>query len=351
MDIEIKGDVISASAVSTSTNFKTELGAPIMVAFDVTNKCNFRCLHCFNHSGEDIFSDELNNEGKLDVVDQIIQLKPYIVCLCGGETTCCEELIKIISRLKKVVPTVNMVSNGYLITKEVSKKLKEADINNVQISVDGINAEQHDTFRGKYGAFNKAMEAIKNLKDEGINVMVSLVPNKLNYRDAYKFFEMCSKLEVKQARSMPFLPMGRGGKGDLGSNLLLDSKEQYEFCLLMQQAKNDFTNIEIEWGDPIDHMYRMPENASLGLETYSMDVKSNGDIGVSAYFPISVGNVKRHTLKEYWDAGYKKIWQNRKIKEMVKNIENINDFNKIANLKKIDIDIIEGENYEIHNKL
>lgn len=349
MDIEIKGDVISASAVSTSTNFKTQLAAPIMVAFDITNRCNFRCLHCFNHSGEDIFEDELDNKSKLDVVEQIIEVKPYIVCLCGGETTCCEELFNIISRLTKVVPTVNMVSNGYLITKEIAKKLKKTNISNVQISVDGINAEQHDTFRGKYGAFDHAIKAIKNLIDEDINVMVSLVPNKLNYKDAYKFFEMCSNLGVKQARSMPFLPMGRGGSGDLGSNLLLNSQEQYEFCLQMQQAKKDFRNIYIEWGDPIDHIYRLPENANLGVETYSMDIRSNGDIGVSAYFPISVGNVKRHTLKEYWDAGYKKIWQNEKIKNMMKYIENINDFSKISNFEKIDFDIIEGEKYEIHN--
>lgn len=78
-----------------------------------------------------------------------------------------------------------------------------------------------------------------------------------------------------------------------------------------------------------------------------MDVKSNGDIGVSAYFPISVGNCQKHSLKEYWNAGFNKIWQNEKIISMVKNVQNITDFNKIADYEVIDIDIIEGENYDL----
>lgn len=348
MDMKIKGDVISASAVSASTNIKTELSAPIMVAFDITNKCNFKCLHCFNHSGENVHSDELDNIDKLEVVRQIIELKPYVVCICGGETTCCDILFEILESLTKVVPTVNMVSNGYLIDENIALKLKALHIGSVQISIDGINAEQHDTFRGHYGAFEHAVSAVKNLRKAGVNVMVALVPNKLNYKDAYEYFKMCRDIGASQARCMPFLPMGRGG--EVGSNLLLTKEEEYEFCQSMMRAKNDFKDLYIEWGDPIDHTYRLPDNAKLGIDAYSMDVRSNGDVGVSAYFPISVGNCKRHTLKEYWDAGYKKIWQNEEIIKTVRILENITDFNKLANLDKFDIDLVEGDNYELQRK-
>lgn len=111
MGFDIKGDVISGSKIYVNSPIKTELSAPIMVAFDITNKCNFRCLHCFNHSGENIFKDELSNEQKIEVAKQIRDLSPYIVCLCGGETTCCDVLEEIIKKLKKTVSSINMVSN------------------------------------------------------------------------------------------------------------------------------------------------------------------------------------------------------------------------------------------------
>lgn len=337
MSLKIKGDVISSGYISGSPYIKTNLAAPIMVAFDITNKCNFKCLHCFNHSGEDLFPDELSDTEKLNVVEQIIELKPFLVCLCGGETTCCKVLLQIIEKLSPVVPSINMVSNGYLIDKEFALKLKKAGVSAVQISLDGINAEQHDTFRGHYGAFEHAINAMKSLREVGLPILTSLVPNKLNYLDTYKYFELCEKMGVLSARCMPFLPMGRGQ--EIGNNLILNDDEYYIFYNQLLQAKNDFPNLTIEWGDPIDHTYRLPNNASLGLDTYSMDIRSNGDIGVSAYFPIVVGNCKKHTLKEYWDAGYNHIWNDKRIREMMNEITTIPDFNKLSNMKEYKTDI------------
>lgn len=347
MSVEIKGDVISSNSVVSNEYIKTDLAAPIMIAFDITNKCNFKCLHCFNHSGENCYSDELGDADKMKVVEQIIELKPYIVCLCGGETTCCGVLFDIIKKLKQHIHTVNMVSNGYLITDSFAKKLKEAQITSVQISLDGINPEQHDTFRGHYGAFDHAINAINILNNNQIPVMTSLVPNKLNYRDTYNYFALCHKLKVRSARCMPYLPMGRGKT--LGEKLILNKKEFRTFIQQMLKAQEDFPELHIDWGDPVDHTYRLPRNAKLGMDSYYMDVKSNGDIGVSAYFPIFVGNCLKHSLKEYWLAGYNKIWNNTEIVKMMEEIQGIDDFRKLSDMKTYRIDLVEN-NYELQNK-
>lgn len=344
--MEIKGNVVTINEVYPDINIKTSLVAPIMVAFDITNRCNLKCVHCFNHSGEND-EDVLSHEDRLNIVNQIIELKPYLVCICGGETTCCNDLFEIIEKLAENIPTVNMVSNGYLIDENVVKKLKKANITNVQISLDGINSIQHDTFRGKMGSFDKAVNAIKLLRQENIPVLTSLVPNKLNYLDAYEYFKMCSELGVNSARCMPFLPMGRGGS--IGDNLILNNEEYFLFKRLLNKAVKDFPNMNIEWGDPIDHMYRQPENANHGMDSYCMEIKSNGDIGVSAYFPIYVGNCLKHTLKEYWDAGYNKIWADTRIQTKMKEIENIEDFRKFNSMEEINIDLVE-ENNGIYGK-
>lgn len=63
-----------------------------------------------------------------------------------------------------------------MITEEVALKLKNEGINLVQISLDGINEIQHDTFRGYSGAFEKAILAIKRLTKIGVSVAVSTIP-------------------------------------------------------------------------------------------------------------------------------------------------------------------------------
>lgn len=57
---------------------------PIQIGFDVTNRCNFRCLHCFNESGEVDSSNELNDKEVEKLFDEIIEIKPYSICFCGG---------------------------------------------------------------------------------------------------------------------------------------------------------------------------------------------------------------------------------------------------------------------------
>ena len=65
-----------------------DLVGPLMVAWDVTNRCNLKCMHCLNRSGDERyhdFSNELSSSEAIDVCRQIIELNPYSVCLCGGE--------------------------------------------------------------------------------------------------------------------------------------------------------------------------------------------------------------------------------------------------------------------------
>ena len=70
------------------------IGAPHSVALDITNKCNLRCLHCFNNSGEnDVVANELSDNEVLELVDSICQMHPFSFCFCGGETLLRKDLV------------------------------------------------------------------------------------------------------------------------------------------------------------------------------------------------------------------------------------------------------------------
>ena len=58
-------------------------------------------------------------------------------------------------------------------------------------------------------------------------------------------------------------------------------------------------------------------------------MRSNGDIGPSIYMPISVGNIRKHTLKEYWDNGFNFIWKRPEVLEMAKKYITISDFKDV----------------------
>ena len=311
--------------------------SPFSMAIDVTSRCNFRCMHCFNESGMGN-ETELSDADFLNVIEQIKEMAPISVCLCGGEPLLRFDLvIKTLSILKDSVGMVNMVSNGWYATRDKLKVLKDAGIHSYQVSLDGVNALQHDNFRGVSGAFDHAINAIKTAVDLGIQTTVAVTPNKLNYKSIDKIIELCYGLGVRFFRSMPLIPMGRGYKNQ---NVILSSDEYIEYQINLKKARNKYQNLmTVEWGDPLDHLIRMPVNAKAELYTYHIDIKSNGDVVPSTYLPIVFGNVKTEGLKELWESGYNKIWSNPKLLALIKDISETTDvglfYTKLGKAEKI----------------
>ena len=206
-----------------------DCASPAMVAFDLTSNCNLKCVHCFNDSGTDAPNTDLTPAQKLDIARQIAALHPLNVCLCGGETLCCPNLFEIIGILAPDVGKISMVSNGYLMTEDMAKRLVDSGVSLIQISVDGAYAWQHDSFRGVTGSFERATAALDNIRKAGVQRMdVSLVPNKLNFNTLDEYFSLCCAKGVHEIRMMPFLPSGRGRS--VGRNLMLSESEYFYLC-------------------------------------------------------------------------------------------------------------------------
>lgn len=85
----------------------------------------------------------------------------------------------------------------------------------------------------------------------------------------------------------------------------------------------DKNPICIEWGDPLDHIFRYREGNDSCYTT--MSIKANGDIAPSPYLPLSIGNIRCHTLQEYWDSGYPKIWKLPILKKMASTLNTVDD--------------------------
>lgn len=318
-------------------NYKN-LKGPISVAFTITKDCNFRCLHCYNESGATKSMTATQDE-LLFIAEQIAELEPVNVCLCGGETLIdYETTIKIVKYLNSKIGNLNMVSNGFLATKDRLIELKESGIHTFQVSLDGDNNFTHDNMRRMPGSFEKAIETIKLAVEVGLKVAVSFVPQKINYKYVGSTCDLCYKLGVTEFRVMPLIPMGRGSLID---KLLLTSEEYIELQQELLRKKFDYEyKMNVQWGDPIDHLYRLPSNAHLNLSSYSLEVNFDGNITVSTYLPIIVGNCFKYRLIDYWNAGYKDIWDNPTVKYYTEQINTVFDFNKPIFSKNIYIDTL-----------
>lgn len=182
---------------------------PFEIVWNFTYQCNLRCKHCYENAGGK--RPELTTDEAKQVLDKLSKMAGIglpAVSFSGGEPLSRRDFFEIASYAKKRIGYVSIASNGTLLTRDNAKRIKDARIDYVEISIDGATPQVHDEFRGIPGAFERAIEGIKNCVDEGIDTCIATVLHRDNTSELNKLIELAKSLD---ARFMHFnyIPTGR----------------------------------------------------------------------------------------------------------------------------------------------
>ncbi|MHC4119447.1 MAG: radical SAM protein [Planctomycetota bacterium] len=181
-----------------------------IVVWNITSACNLKCVHCYNDSGA-CSADEVSTDEAKGVLDSLAEFGVPSVLFSGGEPLIRPDLFDLIGYagdkgLRTVIST-----NGTLITPEMAKKIKKNGVSYVGISLDGIG-EINDKFRGVAGAFDNAVQGIKNCQDAGVRIGLRLTLTKKNVQDLESLFGFFESENIERACFYHFVPSGRGGE-------------------------------------------------------------------------------------------------------------------------------------------
>ena len=213
---------------------------PHQMAFDITNKCNLRCLHCFNSSGENaIINDELTDYEVVEFISTLLPLHLFNLCFCGGETLIRKDLlIKCAKMLSNTGTNVSLVTNGCFVTREVIRELVDAGVTNIQFSLDGITPKSHDRLRNQQGVYKKVINAISLANEYRMHIAIAFTPTAFNYhelKDIHKFLQDIAfyrdhRIQM-ELRCQPLMKLGRANK-NLDCILLNDQPVSYTHLTL-----------------------------------------------------------------------------------------------------------------------
>ena len=300
-------------------------GSPFLVVWDITKKCNLRCKHCYANAGS-VDKGELNTEKAKKVIDILDQNSVPIISFSGGEPLIRDDFLELAHYASQKGIYVAVASNGTLINTEMAKKMKKAGIGFIQISLDGANAETHDSFRGIHGVYNKTIQGIKNCVNEGFFVNIATTATNHNLKEIPKIIDLCDELGVNWFMMYNFVPVGRGQF--ISDNDLSSEQREELLYMLWNKMKNKENNVNILSTAPQfarvvleseiqekkkvipSHFYNPTLEGKLvdlaefiggcGCGRLYCAIRSNGDIEPCVFFPLKVGNILKDDFSDLW---------------------------------------------------
>ena len=182
-----------------------------VVVWNVTRRCNLKCVHCYAQAKDISFNNELTTgEGKR-LIDDLAGFGAPVLLLSGGEPMVRPDLAELAGYAVQKGMRAVISTNGTLITREKARILKEIGLSYVGISLDGMEAV-NDRFRGVRGAYAKALEGIRNCQEAGIKVGLRFTINKANVAEIPKIFDLLEEMQIPRICFYHLVYAGRGSK-------------------------------------------------------------------------------------------------------------------------------------------
>ena len=221
------------------TKISREKYAPRTVHFDITTKCNLKCIYCY---ATDRLSPrkELTTKQILRLLNELAELDTWTIVISGGEPFLRRDIFKILGHINELEIMVSILTNGTLITDNVAKKLASFDnLQMIQVSLDSYNPEHHELHRGVKGVYEKTLNGIKNLKKYGITPDIEIVVTPINVKDIERTVEFLHQLKIKKITIGPvFTGSGRGR--DNKNKLTLDENTLIKTGKKLQELKERY---------------------------------------------------------------------------------------------------------------
>ena len=300
---------------------KLKYDNPVGIQVELTGKCNLKCYHCYNSSGE-AGKFDLDDSQWISFVNEIVeQYTLPNINITGGEPLLRRELLfkilKIFSE-KSSVTTIRIMTNGYLLNEEFLESISSIR-NNIefQISLDGANKDEHQEVRRVPKSWEKAIDSCLLLVNSGYKVQLASCVTTHNCRNIESLFKLAVLLGVDSIGIGCALPLGRGIE-DKRHIILKDKQRQEIFPALLSFKKKYDRFIHVNLTSSMKEVYRQYSD----VEQDWLIIDFMGNVKLDTRLPYIVGNIMEGTIRENWKLVQEKYLESEVVNNIIESLDN-----------------------------
>jgi radical SAM protein with 4Fe4S-binding SPASM domain len=280
---------------------------PLSVHFDLTYRCNERCVHCYlDHDDH----GELTTAECLKVLDDLARSGTLFLTFSGGEIFLRQDLYEILAAARRLHFDISLKTNALLVTPERAARLCEFGVRRVQISVYSDIPGVHDAITKVPGSLHRTLAAIPVLLEHGLQVKLAcplMQENLMAYRGVIALAE---KLGIPYVLDLTITPMMDGSGGPLAHRASVSSLLPVLQDPLLHACKP-------QPGAPAasvvnDSPPAFGSAVSSGIESLAYEdlpcsaghnscyISPYGDVFPCVQLPQAAGNLRREKFDEIW---------------------------------------------------
>jgi mycofactocin radical SAM maturase len=273
------------------------LSAPVNLTWEITHRCNLRCIHCLSASS-------VESEGELDfneckgIVDQLAALKVFEINFGGGEPLLKDYFLPLLHYIHEKGIVTCISTTGTALTDEAIACFTGNPLVNVQVSLDGATPEVNDAIRGK-GTFRRIIGGIERLAGKNIPLSINTVVTSRNYMQLSQLKELAGSYGAR-LRVSRFRPSGRARES--WEALKLNSSQLRELAGWLSSDPSILTG---------DSFFSISQDGrrQLGLDMCGACKMTGcidpcGNVYPCAFMqdtPFCGGNLREKSFKDIWD--------------------------------------------------
>ena len=187
----------------------SEVGKKPVVVWNITNRCNLRCQHCYASATPEIATPEIDTAGAKAVIEDLAAFGVPVLLFSGGEPLLREDLTELVAFSVQKGLRVALSSNGTLFTLAKAQELRGAGLAYAGISLDGL-ADVHNTMRGVAGTFELTLQGLEQCRAAGLKTGLRLTLTRHNQNQLQDIFQLLVEREIGRICFYHLVPSGRG---------------------------------------------------------------------------------------------------------------------------------------------
>lgn len=280
------------------------LGVPINVQFDLTYRCNERCIHCYlDHDDH----GELTTAEVKDVLDQLAAAGTFFLILSGGELLLRRDFFEILEYARGLQFDVKLKTNGILIREREADRIRELGVRQVQISIYSHRPEVHDAITKVKGSLERSLAAIRFLQSRGLRVLIANVLMRQNMHDYAGVQRLARELGVEYTLDPTITP-----KMD-GDTSLLRLRIPGRHLRQVFHEPSLVGKVEEFCAPPAPATEEILDSLPCGAGHTACYISPYGEVYPCVQFPLPCGSLRRQRFAEIWQ-GSKELSEVRSIR-------------------------------------